>query len=656
MSLFSELQRRSVFKVGAAYLVVAWLAIQIASTVFPSFGIPEWALRFLTLALMLGFPIALVMAWVLEVTPDGVKVDASAGGNGRIYAIAGVLMLAALGWYYRGALPVGSAPDGKPRIAVLPLANFSPDPANAFFADGLHDDMLTALSRLKGVDVISRTTMDTFRDSKLTLAEIAAKIGATHVIEGSVRRDDVRVRLTVQLIDARTDDHIWAETYDRPLDASLNLQSAVAKEVAQALKVAIGGDGSDAPPTTVPAAYDLYLKGRVAAVGGPRARSDTLKFYDAALLLDPGFTLARIDRARVACQVVWFDDSKREELVPQIQGDIAHVRSVVPDLAQLSVAEAYYAYYIELDYPKALRLFDATLARHPDLGDAHEGRGYLLRRLDRFDESVVAHRRAIELDPYNFGTITSVAVTLQAVRRYHEANGLLEEAHRRSPDNAAIELAQAKLYRDATGDQAGYLARLERLRGRMPRDEFDDEIRSELGPTAERLAYGVAHAREWVRIWNGLAYPNALDAAWDADHLGETATRDQQVAIALEMFVSFQPAIGAVARTHALHAGLLALRGDAAAAVAEAEAALLESPRSKDSIVWPVLQIDAARALARAGAKARALDLMEAVIGAPNNGFLDASVAAEPFLKKMLADEPRYQALVKTIESRYVKL
>jgi TolB-like protein len=174
----------------------------VATSVLPLYDTPAWFLRAFVLIVSLGFPIALVMAWMLEVTPEGIKADVPTAGSKRMFAIAAVLAALALGWDFRGDLPPARAPAGQLRLAVLPLSNFSPDPDNAFYADGLHDDILTSLSRLHGVEVISRTSMQTFKGSTLTLSEIAAKLGATQVLEGSVRRETDRVRLTVQLIAA----------------------------------------------------------------------------------------------------------------------------------------------------------------------------------------------------------------------------------------------------------------------------------------------------------------------------------------------------------------------------------------------------------------------------------------------------------------------
>ena len=641
MSLLKELQRRSVFKVGIAYLVVAWLVIQVAATVAPQMGLPEWAPRFITLIVLLGFPVALVLAWIYDVTPEGLKADPAPAGNKRVFAIAAVLAIAALGWYYRGDLPAVRDAEVTPRLAVLPLSNFSPDPANAFFADGLHDDMLTALSRMQGVEVISRTTMQTFKDSKKKLSEIAQEVGATQVLEGSVRRDGTRVRLTVQLIDARTDDHIWAETYDRPLADALTLQNEVAQGVAKAMKVAIEQGADAAPPTQVPAAYDLYLKARLAG-----AYPDQLKLLDSALVLDPRFSLARAARARAACRVFWFDEAKRAALMPQARADIAQARAEQPGVVAADVAEALYVYYGDTDYSRALEIVDRALAADANDVEAHTVRSNLLRRLGRKDDAVAASQRALALDPASPNAVFQVIDNFRLYGRYREAIAVIDAAASTLPAETLPRFKVERVYLVfmMTGDRAAFLAALEALKGEAPQALWETYWYDNVGPSPATVAHYLSPSDSPIE--------QLMQAALHADHIGNLASRDQ----ALDRLDRLYAAVDAPSPrpyTRIGDAVRAALRGDRGATIASVDDVLARLQRRKDEVDISSVNYWGAYALARIGEKERALALLEqrlTVGSVPNAGEYHY-----PYIAKFLGDEPRYQAAMKTISDRFQK-
>ena len=279
-NFFAELKRRNVYRVAVAYAVVAWLLIQIATQTFPFFEIPNWAVRLVVLLLALGFPIALVLAWAFEVTPEGVqRTDDTAGGASRtsrmrrgvfwtlvaLGAAAGVL----LSFYFvrqrSAVLPAATTqPVGKRAVAVLPFENLSEDKANAYFADGMQDEIITRLAKIGDLKVISRASTLPYRTKPEKLSEIARQLGVGHVVEGSVQRIADRVRINVQLIEAATDDHLWAELYDRNLTDIFAVQSEVATAIAQKLQAKLTGQEQAAvasKPTANLAAYDAYLRG-----------------------------------------------------------------------------------------------------------------------------------------------------------------------------------------------------------------------------------------------------------------------------------------------------------------------------------------------------------------------------------------------------------
>ena len=274
MSLFNELKRRNVFRVAIAYLVIAWLLAQVADLAFDNFGTPEWVSKTVLFLLLLGFPLAVFFAWAFEITPEGLKkekdVDRSASishhtGRKLDYSII-VLLVIALGYFVWESrvldrVPVMASADAS--IAVLAFENMSPDPENAFFAEGISEEILNVLSSIDGLRVASRTSAFSFANTNTPIPEIAAQLDVTHILEGSVRKQGMRVRITAQLIDASTDTHVWSDSYDRNLDDIFAVQEEIAIAISAALMGALGMEQIIVSvPTDDMAAYELFLRGR----------------------------------------------------------------------------------------------------------------------------------------------------------------------------------------------------------------------------------------------------------------------------------------------------------------------------------------------------------------------------------------------------------
>ena len=310
MSLFAELKRRKVFRVAGAYAVVGWLVIEVAATVLPQFQVPDWAPRMVTLLVALGFPIVLVMAWVFDITPDGIKVDASKAGSKRMLAIAGVLAALAVGWYYRGTAPVGKGDVVAPKvdaapvavavraksIAVLPFTDLSPGHDQEYFSDGMSEEILNALAQVKDLKVAGRTSSFSFKGKNEDLRTIGKALGVANVLEGSVRKQGDKVRITAQLIQTSDDTHLWSRAYDGDMRDVFALQERVARAITDQLKVVLQGEQKKRlvpMATSNPEAYVLYLQATDIF-----NRRDGAHFQDAvadlkeAIRLDPKYARA----------------------------------------------------------------------------------------------------------------------------------------------------------------------------------------------------------------------------------------------------------------------------------------------------------------------------------------------------------------------------
>jgi TolB-like protein/Tfp pilus assembly protein PilF len=440
-NFFAELKRRNVYKVAVAYAVVAWLLVQVATQVFPFFEIPNWAVRLVVLLLILGFPIALVIAWAFEATQEGIKrtevadaMPVSAAIGRKKHAWIYVVVIAAaisvtlffLGRYTAGNKSVASAPNELPTksIAVLPFDNLSRDPDNAYFAEGVQDEILTRLAKVADLKVISRTSTQRFKSAPADLREIAKQLGVTHILEGSVQKAGDSVRVNVQLINALTDVHLWADTYDRKLTDIFAIESEIAKNVAENLKARLNGRAEEvlaARPTENPEAHELYLKGRYfwnrRSTASLRKAGD---YFQKAIDLDPKYALAYAGLADVHSLVPVYAGTAPQDDVPKA---LAAARKAVEldDRLAESHTSLGNALVSSVQLKAAEAEFRRALELNPNYATAHQWLAECLFGQGRFSESLAENERAHELDPLSLIINASYASSLAGAGRYEEA-------------------------------------------------------------------------------------------------------------------------------------------------------------------------------------------------------------------------------------------
>lgn len=445
MSLYAELKRRNVFRVAAAYVVIGWLSLQVADVVLGFTGAPEWVGRTLIALLLLGFVPALALAWVFEMGPRGLQVDG--GGDAPAHAgpdthasergqrldmitlVAVVLVLGLMAWQQlrptRDAAPetdvaanveAASATPATPQdeftapagsIAVLPFANRSAAPDTAYFADGVHDDLLTQLARNGGLKVISRTSVMEYRDTTKNLREIGEELGVATILEGAVQRAGNRVRINAQLINARSDEHLWADTFDRELTPEnvFEIQTEIAAAIAGALGQTLvpgasAAAGKGEAPTRNAEAYDAYLK--ALAVDAEDRTQTSLRrraeLYRQALAADPDFALAMAGLSRVMLDNYWHGD-REPAMNEQAREWIERAVALQPDDPRVQLQMGEYLYRGRLDYEGALAWLDKAERGLPGSAEVMALRGFIYRRLGRMDQAIAAMQRAAELDP-----------------------------------------------------------------------------------------------------------------------------------------------------------------------------------------------------------------------------------------------------------------
>ena len=453
--LLAELKRRNVYKVAVAYGVVGWLVVQISSTVLPTFHAPEWVLQTLVLLVVLGFPIALVLAWAFELTPEGVKRTEAVTPNeklprssGRkfvaviatIAVIAATLLAFQLVRSRTKAAPSPLASLSDKSIAVLPFASLSEDKANAYFADGIQDEILTRLSKIAQLKVISRTSTEQYQSKPGNVSEIARQLGVAHILEGSVQKSNDSVRVNVQLIKADGDSHLWAETYDRKLTDIFAVETEVAQRIASSLEAKLSGREQEQlanVPTKVPAAYDAYLRGMQALnKQGTEPIERAIQLFHQAVTLDPQYAQAWAQLGGAESQKSGYERTPAQ--LARAKEAVDTAMRAQPDLGEVHEGMAAYYYYGLHDLDRALTELEAAQSLSPNDASIIFYIGLIKRRQGKLDESIEYQRRASVLDPRNSDIWVNLGGTYRGKRDMVTAREMADRALAISPDELDI--------------------------------------------------------------------------------------------------------------------------------------------------------------------------------------------------------------------------
>jgi len=434
-NFFSELKRRNVYKVAIAYAVVAWLLMQAASQIFPFFEIPNWAVRLVVLLLIMGFPVALILAWAFELTPEGLKrtevADELPRKSERNRAWIYVVIIAgavAASLFFFGRYPSSKqgAEMSEKSIAVLPFENRSEDKANAYFAEGVQDEILTRLSKIADLKVASRTSTQHYKSMPENLAEIAKQLGVAHILEGSVQKSGDAVRVNVQLIKAANDSQVWAETFDRKLTDIFSVESDVAKAIADQLRAHITRQEEQviaAKPTKNIEAYDAYLRGRYF---WNKRTSDGIKHaiehFQQSIERDPDFALGHAGLADSYIALTFYNFAAPHETMPKAKESAIKALALDNTLAEAHASLAHILMNYDWNWSAAEKEFKRSIELTPNYATGHQWYAiHYLTATGRFEEAVQEMKKALELEPASLVMNTFMGATLYYAGRYDEA-------------------------------------------------------------------------------------------------------------------------------------------------------------------------------------------------------------------------------------------
>ncbi len=711
MSLLAELKRRNVFRVAALYGAVAWLLLQVGDVIVEPLELPTWTMKVLIFLLAAGFVVAVVIAWIFELTPEGLKRDtgafdrtifASAVRRSLNVAIV-VTLLVAAGWFvwsrFETEQPDGSAARDRPAtgapavhtLAVLPFASMSSDEDDGYFADGLSEELLNLLASIDGLKVAGRTSSFYFKGRNEDLRAIGRQLGVANILEGSVRRAGTRVRVTAQLIDAEDGFHLWSETYDRELSDVLELQDDIGRKVADALKVQLLGDAKPEraakPRASIdPEAYSLYLvaRSKVRERGVENLRSALQLFRDATKH-DPAFANAYAGES-IALGLLWSNHGEGDAAAPYAQAEAAARRAITLDPAS-SDANAAMGRTLMLretaegvKLPEARRYLEQAVALDPSNATAVYWLARFEGRAGNADRALELYDRALELDPLEFIAGSARAELLSSLGRGDEALAEFERLSRVYPDNNT-------LLRNYAGTAMTW-GQFERALALSDLTDASD-MWSNLGIWAIRWSWGdVAGARQALSQVKGSEVADwgreaalagmdrdfeklyRLDRAMAASPAGDSAMAQGALAYSSAMTGRWEESSGLIRKRRpeafaeqpvvtadwACEAGGMAVvrekLGDAAGARRLAEAALVTWEHS------PLLRnpndlMCRARLLVAAGRRDEAIDAVRAAVDAGYRDLTSDSVISlrdDPVLGALNGD-PKYEAQWQRIEA-----
>ena len=654
---FEELQRRKVYRVAAAYIIAAGFIIQIGSAVFPAWDLPNWTLRLVVVLLLIGFPIALILAWAYDVTPQGIQVTKAPPGVHRrrniiTLIIAGLAISAVAGFFL---LPRDFARRNVEKsIAVLPFQSLSDEKENAYFAEGIQDDILTNLSKIGDLKVISRMSVMSYRgDAVRNAREIGKALGVATLLEGSVRRIGNRVRVNVQLINANNDEHIWAEDYDRDLTDVFAIQTDLAQKIASALQAKLSPNEKarlDQRPTENSDAYLLFVQAHDYATRRNMFRDTSLKaipLFEQAIKLDPKFALAFAGLSMVQSWIYHNSDPNpvRREKARLNANEALRLQ---PDLPEGHLALGFSYYYGDRDYERALAEFEIARRGLPNDAQAYFAIGAIQRRQGKWAESTANLEKAAALDPRNTEILSNLVFSYTALRNFEAADRTIDRvivAEPKSLQGAALKGLVAVKWK-------GDLSFTEKQFSSIPPETDPDGLMT------------------WARVWILTLernFPEALAVAqkFPGETMFASTTAPVPKAFVKGMIyllqgdkVRAQPELEQARlvsekllrevpddpNRHAQHGLILAALGQKQEAITEGKRAVELLPESQDALDGPRATETLAQIYAWTGESDEAFRLLDHLLVVPS-GLTIPMLKIDPVWDPLRKD-PRFQALI----------
>ena len=653
---FEELQRRKVYRVAAAYIIAAGFIIQIGSAVFPAWELPNWTLRLVVVLLLAGFPVALILAWAYDVTPQGIQATPAPPGTHRrrnIIALTAIgLAISAVAGFF--LFPRASGRGVEKSIAVLPFQSLSDEKENAYFADGIQDDILTNLSKIGDLKVISRMSVMSYRGDALRNArEIGKALGVGALLEGSVRRAGNRVRVSVQLINANSDEHIWAEDYDRDLTDVFAIQTDLAQKIASALQAKLSPNEKeqlDRQPTKDPNAYLLFIQAHDYANRPDHFHDDSLKaeeLFEQAIKLDPKFASAFAGLSMVES---WIYHSSEPTQARQEKARLNADESLrlQPNFPEGHLALGFSYYYGDRDYERALAEFEIAKRDLPNEAQAYLAIGAIQRRQGKWTESTANLEKAAALDPKNAGILVNLAWSYIAVRNFEAADKTVDRLIAVAPQSFASAGMKGYLAAVWKGDLKTAQEQISSIAGESDPNGAITWLRFWILTLQRKFSEALAVVQkfpgETLIVETTAPMPKSLLQGIIYSVQGDKPKAQaefEHARVVSEKLLRETPEDPA---RHAQHGLILAGLGQKQEAINEGKKAVELLPESQDAFDGPRCTIALAQIYALTGESDEALRLLDHLLSIPN-GLVIPILKLDPAWDPLRKD-PRFQALI----------
>jgi TolB-like protein/Tfp pilus assembly protein PilF len=658
---FEEVKRRKVYRVAAAYIIAAGGIIQLASAAFPAWELPNWALRLVIVLLLIGFPIALILAWAFDVTPQGIRATPNVAvprtnrrRNVIMLVATGVIVSAIAGFFL---LPrISSARKIDKSIAVLPFENLSDEKENAYFADGIQDDILTNLSKIGDLKVISRTSVMQYKGAARNVREIGKALGVSNILEGSVRRSGNKVRINVQLIDANSDQHIWANDYDRDLIDVFAIQSDLAHEIANALQAKLSDTEKalmERKPTENGEAYLAFVQAHnlQSAVEDVGKLKQSEQLYARAIELDPKFALAI---ASYSCLGSWilhtFDPTRERRQKARALAEQA--LQLQPDLPEAHLAMGFSYYYGDNNYDAAQKEFEIARRGLPNESEVYLALGAIQRRQGKWAESTANLEKAASLNPKESWPLQNLAFNYQMLRDFDAANKTIDRGLEVDPNAFGLWEMKSKLAIAEKGDLSVSEKAFQTAKSMPMNDE--DKLRMASGRAdvfllERKYQEGLREAESLPDDLLSTAFPQHLSGKYYLIGFARKALQDEVGARAA--FLKAKDLLEAQLKEspdspdmHIQLAKILAYLGEKDAALTEARRATELLPESKDAFGGPEIASGVAEVHAILGDNGRAIEILDGLLSRPSAVTVQG-LKVNPIWDP-LRNDPRFQALL----------
>src|SRR5947209_1444862 len=658
ISFFEEVKRRKVYRVAAAYVIAAGGIIQLASAAFPAWELPNWALRLVIVLLLIGFPIALILAWAFDVTPQGIKSTPALAPrmqrrrNIVMLVAVGVIVSAVAGFFL---LPRASAHKIDKSIAVLPFENLSDEKENAYFADGIQDDVLTNLSKIGDLKVISRTSVMPYRGKASNVREIGKALGVGSILEGSVRRIGNRVRVNVQLINAENDEHMWAEDYDRELTDVFAIQTDLAQKIANELRAKLSPSEKarmDRKPTENGEAYLAFVQAHnlSCAVEDLGKLKQSEQLYARAIELDPKFALALARYSQLESWILHiFNPTRERRQKARVLAE--HALQLQPDLPEAHLAMGFSYYYGDNNYDAAQKEFEIARRGLPNESEVYLALGAIQRRQGKWAESTANLEKSASLNPKDSWPLQNLANNYQVLRNFDAANKTIDRGLELDPNGLGLWETKSKLAVAEKGDLSVSEKAFEAVKSMPMNDENKLRIagsRVNIFLLERKYQEGLQEA-EKLPDDQLAAFPGHLWSKYYYIGFARKALQDERGAraaflkakSALEQELKRSPDNPEI---QVQLAKVLAYLGEKESALAEAQRATELLPEAKDAFGGPEIRTGVAEVCAILGDNDRAIEILDGLLSRPSSVTAQA-LKVNPIWDPLRSD-PRFQGLI----------